>query len=276
MHTINTKVFSTQYGNVEYYQSSNPNQEYSIVFIHGLGQNKDWFKEQYERYNLNQFSWIVPDLLGYGKSDQPKQELAYTMENQANMIHKLLIEEKINRVVIFAHSMGGPIAISLIEELMKIQNQNSINIKVLGLFYLEGNLDRGDADFSSIIAKKTLDDFETNFESFLQEIITEFGSEIQSYCDKLKLVGPYPLWASSKDLVHHSYSNELLPRLQKCLHFPVYFIFGEDNKGLLSSEELIKESKLPIIFIPNAGHGLHLGNPSDFWQIIKKIISKII
>ena len=64
MTTINTKIFSTQHGDSEYYQVSNPDQEYVIIFIHGLAQNKEWFKEQYLEFNLNDYSWIVPDMLG--------------------------------------------------------------------------------------------------------------------------------------------------------------------------------------------------------------------
>jgi len=45
MATINTKIFSTQHGDLEYYQVSNLDQEYGIIFIHGLTQNKEWFKE---------------------------------------------------------------------------------------------------------------------------------------------------------------------------------------------------------------------------------------
>jgi len=275
MATINTKIFSTQHGDLEYYQVSNPDQEYGIIFIHGLAQNKEWFKEQYLEYKLNDYSWIVPDLLGYGKSDKPKQELVYTMKNQAIMLHDLLIEENMSRIVIFAHSMGGPIAISLIEEIIKTRNQKSINIEVLGLFYLEGNLDKGDASFSSTIAKYSLNEFEADFESFVQNLVKKWGSSIEtlSYCEQLRSVGPFPLWASCIDLVLLSNSDELLPRLQKCLHFPVYFVFGELNKGTYSSEVLVKEANLPIIYIPEAGHGLHLGNPTDFWQIVKDLIS---
>ena len=275
MATIHTKIFSTQHGDLEYYQVSNPDQDYGIIFIHGLSLNKEWFKEQYLEYNLNEYSWIVPDLLGHGKSDKPKNQFAYSMINQAIMLHDLLIEENMSRIVIFAHSMGGPIAISLIEEILKTKNQKSINIEVLGLFYLEGNLDKGDAYFSSTIAKYSLNEFETNFESFLKDLVKKWDSTIenQRFFERLRSIGPFPLCASCIDLVYLSNSNNLLPRLQKCLHFPVYFVFGELNKGLLSSEVLVKEANLPIIYIPEAGHGLHHGNPSDFWKIIKDSIS---
>ena len=274
MNTINTKRFSTQYGDLEYYQALNLNQEVGILFIHGLAQTKEWFKEQYSKYNLAKFSWIVPDLLGHGNSAKPKNEFAYSMENQASMLYDLLIEEKINRIVIIGHSMGGPIAISLLEQIQNNSNQKTSNIEILGLFYLEGNLDRGDATFSSKIAEYSLDEFETQFESYLLSLFTEFGSSIQSFCDELRVVGPYPLCASCKDLAHQSYTNELLPRLQKCLQFPVYFVFGEENKGKLSSEDLVKAANLPVIYIPKVGHDLVLANPSDFWSLIKELIPK--
>ena len=82
------------------------------------------------------------------------------------------------------------------------------------------------------------------------------------------------MWVSCKDLVLLSNSNELLPRLQKCIHFPVYFVFGELNKEAYSSEVLVKEANLPIVYLPKSGHELHLGNPSDFWQIFKNLIYK--
>ena len=47
--------------------------------------------------------------------------------------------------------MGGPIAISLID---KIKNQKIEEIKVKGLFYLEGNLDKNDAFFSDMVLLK--------------------------------------------------------------------------------------------------------------------------
>ena len=272
---INTKKFSTQHGDLEYYIVSNPDQDIGILFIHGLSSDKEWFKEQYFEYNLEKYSWIVPDLPGHGKSNELKQDFDYSMENQAKILYNLLMNEGMGRIVIIAHSMGGPIAISLIEEISKTRNQKPINLEVLGLFYLEGNLDKGDAFFSSKVANYSLEEFKTNFESFLDGLVTKFGPSIQPFCAALRSMGPYPLWAICKDLVRLSYSNELLPRLQKRLHFPAYFVYGEKSKGTYSSEDLVKEANLPIIYIPKTGHAFLLDNPADLWQIVKDLISKI-
>ncbi len=248
---ITAKTVTTIYGDLSYYRlkSEKNHKNSDILFIHGLGGDKSWFLEQCEHFSLEKYSWIVPDLLGYGSSAKPREKYAYFMDQQAKYLVKVLKEEQVKSIIILAHSMGGPIAISLIEQL-KEQDE----IKIRGLLYLEGNLDINDAFFSSEIANKSFDEFESQFEPW-----TEY-------------VEAYPVWASSLDLVNVSDSNQLLIRLQRCLTFPVHFIFGEKNKGRFTSEKLVEESGLSLKFIPNTGHFMHMENPSDFWNLVIDII----
>ncbi len=172
-----------------------------------------------------------------------------------------------------AHSMGGPIAISLIEK-VKILKNNKINIK--GLFYLEGNLDKNDAFFSSTIAKYPFEQYKKGFDLWIDNLIKQSKTQIFPELfrfESIRYLGPYSLWGSSYDLVKLSESNKLLPRLQRLIDFPVYFVFGEKNKGRFTSEALVKSALLPIIYIPNAGHLLLFENPTDFWEIVKELIT---
>ncbi|MFX0182591.1 MAG: alpha/beta fold hydrolase [Candidatus Hodarchaeota archaeon] len=271
MTKILTKNITTDFGDLTYYRTRNENQDFEVLFIHGLGENKDWFPHQYESYSLKKFSWIVPDLIGYGESAKPKSKKAYQMDEQARNLVQLLVQEKIKKqsLVIIAHSLGGPIAISLIEQLSLL---NDPEIKPLGLIYLEGNLDKNDAFFSSQIAKYSFDDYEQEFEGMLKDILEKPEDYPEGYYEKARNTGSFPLWATSVDVVLVSESNELLPRLQKHLDFPAYFVFGEKNKNRFPSETLIKNNELPLIYIPNCGHFMHLENPETFWKIITKLI----
>ncbi|MCK4565999.1 MAG: hypothetical protein KAU48_01690, partial [Candidatus Thorarchaeota archaeon] len=84
----------------------------------------------------------------------------------------------------------------------------------------------------------------------------------------------FTIWASSKDLAQISVKGDLLHRLLAHCDFDCYFIYGEKNKGVFSSEKLVRDAQLPILFIPKAGHGLHAENPSYFWVTIGKLIQK--
>lgn len=258
----------TPYGSLEYYRTVNPKQDNQLLWIHGLGGNKNWFAQQYEPYSLSAYSWIVPDLLGYGNSAKPADPQAYTMVAQAQALLQLLKEEDIRLLSIFGHSMGGPIAISLLEQLM--EQKDSLPIELAGLFYLEGNLDKNDAFYSSRVAKYTYEEYERNFEELLAP-----SSGLRTFYNEARNAGPKPIWASSKDLAALSESNTLFPRLQqtiRMLELPVYFIFGEKNIGRFTSEKLVRKAQLPLIFISKVGHDLQLENPATFWPKIKKLL----
>lgn len=266
MKNIHPQTFQTEAGKIEYYHQKNPDSDLTILFIHGLAGNKDWFPEQYHTFDLQRYSWITYDLLGHGNSDKPKCQEYYTMEFQAQILRQLLVILEINRMVIYAHSMGGPIAISLLESIFNPSPDFKLNCEVLGLFYLEGNLDRGNATFSGIVADYSQEDFEQNFESFIQDLAPPSDPDSAETLATFRSIGAFPLWASCVDLARASRSENLLPRLLKIASFPIYFIFGENNKGTYTSEILLQSNSQQILYIPKAGHGLHLENPHDFWK----------
>ncbi|MHA2272202.1 MAG: alpha/beta fold hydrolase [Candidatus Hodarchaeales archaeon] len=268
MSKISVKTTSTPYGSLEYYRAVNPNQDSQFLWIHGLGGNKTWFSQQYEPYSLSEYSWIVPDLLGYGQSAKPADPQAYTMAAQAQALLQLLKEEEVHSLSIFGHSMGGPIAISLLEQLM--EQKDSHSIELTGLFYLEGNLDKNDAFYSSQIAQYSYSDYERDFDKLLAP-----SSKFVDFYNEARNAGPMPIWASSRDVAALSESNTLFPRLQRLiqtLNLPVYFIFGEKNRGRFSSEDLVRKAQLPLIFIPDVGHDLQLESPATFWPKIKELL----
>ena len=247
---INVKRLRVLTGDLSYSRTINESQNFSVLFIHGLENIGNWFQEQIDQYSLGEYSWIIPDLIGFGNSTKPENITDYTMEQQANNLKQLLLEECVNSVLIIAHSMGGAIAIELIEKLILNNELNQeTNINVKGIVILEGNLDENDTFYSSKIAKRSFEE----------------------YRKKTKKINAFSFWASSIDLVKVSKKDYLLPKLMKYLDFPVYFIFGEENKGKYTSEELIEKNGLRLIYIKKAGHFIHKENPELFWNTIKEL-----
>lgn len=269
---LETKKLETKFGSIVYYLHTNSSQPLVNLYIHGLGDNRKWFLKHFQSYSLNRFSWIVPDLLGHGDSSKSNDINAYSMEQQAKYLAAILEKEHVEHLSILAHSMGGAIAVSLVELLHSKKKTNS-DVRVL--FYLEGNLDAGDAFFSSMFAKKTLTEFEQDFDEICDKMLSEPDDQSMiDYVAAFREAGPFTIWASSKDLAPISIEGTLLNRLLTHRDFECYFIFGEKNKGHLSSEKLVRDAQLPLLFIPNAGHGLHTENPSYFWKIVGDLIQE--
>ncbi|MFW9962477.1 MAG: alpha/beta fold hydrolase [Candidatus Sifarchaeia archaeon] len=267
-----TKSLETEFGTIVYYSHMNPTQNLVNLYIHGLGDNRRWFLKHFTTYSLDRFSWIVPDLLGHGDSSKSEKAEAYTMNQQAKYLIAILEKENIKQLSILAHSMGGAIAVSLIELLY---HQTVHIAKPRLVFYLEGNLDAGDAYSSSMFAKMTSAELKQEFDSICRRIEGNSKEEYMiDFISAFQKAGPFTIWASSIDLAPISVKGNLLDRLLAHCDFACYFIFGEKNRGVYSSEKLVRDAQLPILFIPNAGHGLHTENPSYFWKTVGKLIQK--
>ncbi|MFW9778824.1 MAG: alpha/beta fold hydrolase [Candidatus Heimdallarchaeota archaeon] len=271
MSAIKEKSLKTRGGSLSYYLTEKTktdlprSSDITILFIHGLGQNKRWLLGQYEDFDLAQYRWLVPDLMGYGTSSKPRDFQAYRMDQQAANLERLLLRENvdISKLVIMAHSMGGPIAVSLLELLLY---RSFPGIPLL-LLYVEGNLDYNDAFVSSKIAKYTLSEFEVGFNDFLKKYPPLDPANMQ-------VVGPFVLWASSRDLASVSKEGTLFSRIQ-ATKVRTVFVFGEKNRGRFTSEELVKESGLPLYYVPGTGHFMHLENPGTFWKTITEILTEL-
>ncbi len=247
MTEIKVKNLSVSAGDLSYSRTINENQNFSVLFIHGLENMGNWFQEQINQYCLGEYSWILPDLIGFGNSAKSENINDYTMEQQANNLVHLLLEERVRYVLIIAHSMGGAIAIELVE---KLALNKQINIRIKGIVIMEGNLDENDTFYSSKIAERPFEEYQKKTKN---------------------KKNAFSFWASSVDLVKVSKKDYLLPKLMKYLEFPVYFVFGEQNKGRYTSEGLIEKNGLPLIYITNAEHSPHIENPKSFWGTFKDL-----
>lgn len=80
-----------------------------IVLLHGYcGSSEYW--DKVVPLLSDKYRVIVPDLRGHGHSDAPLG--AYSIEQMADDVMKLLDELKIDKVTLFGHSLGGYITLS--------------------------------------------------------------------------------------------------------------------------------------------------------------------
>jgi len=241
---------------VSYYYSLG-SKDITIVLIHGLGSTKEDFLSILNYEELTSYDIIFADLVGHGDSSTPR-DFSYTMDDQAKVLYNLLqILSMKSEVLIVAHSMGGPIAISLAQMLGN---------NVAGIVYAEGNLDEGDCFFSKTIATEhSLKEWKTKgFQDIAKKMQKDPSS--QEYVKAFKKAGPITIYKSSQDLYNLSLEEKILKRLVQ-LSVPVLAIYGESNKGRYTSESKLA-TEFPLCFIPEAAHAMMIENPDAFYQAI--------
>ncbi len=97
------KIIKTDNGNVHYWISSNDSNKISILFCHGLTADHTMFEKQIQFFetDFNVITWDIPI---HGLSKDYKN---FSYKNTSEIIHEILVREKIEKVVLVGMSMGG-------------------------------------------------------------------------------------------------------------------------------------------------------------------------
>jgi pimeloyl-ACP methyl ester carboxylesterase len=86
----------------------------ALVLIHGHPMwGERWRDRGYIAALENRYRLIVPDLLGYGDSDKPRDPTAYGAPNWASDVIKLLDTERVEQAHVWGYSMGAWVAETL-------------------------------------------------------------------------------------------------------------------------------------------------------------------
>lgn len=105
---------------INYFDSGE--KEKSLIFIHGNSLEASLFKHQFQDEHLGRYRIIAPDLMGHGssgRSNNPEQD--YSVNSYIGSIIELINKLSLKNVVLFGHSLGGHIAIHVLEHLKNIK-----------------------------------------------------------------------------------------------------------------------------------------------------------
>lgn len=254
---------------ISYYKYDNKKATKTILFIHGLTSKKEYVTENFDNQNLLNYSWIIPDLVGHGHSFKSKTILSYKMEFQSDLLLRILIKEEIKELIVISHSMGGPIGLFLLDNILKLRSLKYENITIRPLLFInvEGNIDENDAFLSSQIASKSWIEFETKS---YEEIMNGIKN---IYPDYIEYTTAWDVYASSINLVQISKAQLTLPLLDSIKeNIPVKILFGSKNKDRFSSEKVLREKNYDISYIPESGHNMLRDNPKGFWELVFELI----
>jgi len=217
-----------------------PGEGTAILFIHGLGCAGSFdYPEVAAQASLANRRRILVDLIGSGFSDKP-EKFDYSVRSHALYLKQFLESLGLQRVILYGHSLGGAIALTLAA---------LIEATVERVILCEANLDRGGGLFSKSIAECTFSDFiETGFQEAAANL-QKNGNEM--WRSSFALTAPGAIHGEAVSLVNGDTPSwrEILYSL-KC---PTGFIAGTKSFPEPFIEELEK-SNIPVITIKDVGH----------------------
>ncbi len=98
------KDFKTSRGiNYHYYRVEAQEDRQTLLFCHGFPSTSYDWRHQVPFFKALGYGLIIPDMLGYGGTDRPKETDEYKMSLQSKDFDELLEYEKVAKCVLIAH-----------------------------------------------------------------------------------------------------------------------------------------------------------------------------
>ena len=231
-----------------------PGEDTPILFIHGLGCAGSFdYPEVAAQTDLTEHRRILIDLLGSGFSDKPDNYL-YTVKEHANYLYNFVQDLKLDKFIIFAHSLGGAVALEL-------ANKCRGNMETIILS--EANLDKsGQGSSSYEFGTYQEEDF---VNGIFDEVVNENSSVNSMWASTLSVCSSTAISRISKSAVAGAEPSwrEILYSL-KCKKT---FIFGE--KSLPDDDQIeLERHMINVEIVKSAGHSMAWENPQGLaWAI---------
>lgn len=236
-----------------------PGEDIPILFIHGLGCAGSFdFPILATQAQLTGHRRILIDLLGSGFSDKP-EDFSYTIQDHAKYLLSFIEHLNLKRFILFGHSIGGAIALSLAKLC-----EEQVEAIILG----EANLDAGGGFISKAIADFDYEDFvQHGFNSIISSN-RQNGNDL--WAASFSVCSPKAMYMISKSAIQGGQPSwrEIL----YSLNCPKTFIIGEHSVPDPDEINDLQDHKVTVDILANTGHSMTWGNPVGLATSIKNAI----
>jgi len=212
--TFEKKHVAIKNGDVSIAYTMSGNGDTSIVFVHGWGISKEYWKQQLEALSSD-YTVVALDLGGHGQSGHNREN--WTIEEFAKDVRAVIDGLQLNNVILVGHSMGGEII---------LQTALTLPGKVIGFIGID--------NFKQFVTSFTPQE-EKQVSEFMQDLKTNFDSTATMYTRLALFPQGYPDTNSVNRVVRSIRQTDSVVAI-KALESLMYFA--------LKDSEMI--SRLPI------------------------------
>lgn len=252
-----------------------------IILLHGFGASHESFFDLKKEFQESEFTLYLLDLKGHGESSKPFDN-DYSIEDQADIIHKFIIDNIEYQCTLIGHSFGGGVSIMTILKDLEFKANKISSAILIDAAALKDKL----PFFVSLLKNPIL-----NFFSYLSfpKYRAEFTLK-RLFFDKNKvnenIINRYAKYFKKEDTRYSltKTAEQIIPKNYEKLitkysliKIPILIIWGEDDKAipLINGEKLnslLENSHLEII--KKCGHIPHEEHPNKTFALINKFIKK--
>jgi len=246
-----------------------------ILLLHGEPNNSFVFRNIAPYLVKQNFRVIIPDLVGFGYSDKPKNPDVITYSNQTKWLNTFIDNLKLTDINLFAHDWGGMISLRIVAERQKLFRKVAVSYSYL----FEGNEEipesfmgfinyaKNDSTFSA----GNIMDWGTNIK-LPDSIKAKYDSPFQyqsDYNSVRKFPSMIPTRINDPEAVLNKKLNEKLKLFTK----PFITIWG-DNQDLMwkGKDSILQKSiigaKNQTHYILNSDHFIQEDKPNEVTQIL--------
>jgi pimeloyl-ACP methyl ester carboxylesterase len=240
----------------------------AIVLLHGFLENQTMWDEFLPKLSKKN-RVITIDLLGHGATEC--LGYVHTMEDQADMVHHLLLVLKIRKAIFIGHSMGGYVALAFTElfpEYMK------------GLI-LMNSTSRADSDERKANRDRAIKAVKKDYSTFVRLSIANLFSEDNrsKLTDEIELVKLEALKTPLQGIIAALEGMKIRKDREIILHstsYPKLLVLGEKD-GVLNYQENISQienTNVQLVSFPD-GHMSPIENRDEVLKTILNFIKKI-
>jgi len=232
-----------------------------VLFLHGLGCDHSSFAGAWAEEGLAGYSLLAPDLPGHGDSGIMK-DLAYRLQDHAEIIHRLLEQLPFERLHIVGHSMGGAVGLML---------AGHGDLPLASFINVEGNLLEHDCGMLSRRAAGTPEELfvSDKFARLLEKASQSEAADTYDWAKMAVRTDAHAFHRSAVSLVEWSDSGRLY-EMFAALDVPKVYIYGEHsaNTDVIAHLEGVHK-----IEIGDAGHFLTTDQSELFHETVARIIA---
>ena len=236
--------------------------------LHGYLENKEMWStfipELSKKYRL-----ITIDLLGHGQTDC--LGYVHSMEDQADVVHAVLHNLKIRKVIFVGHSMGGYVALAFAELYPNYMK---------GLVLLNST-SKADSDERKKNRDRAIKAVKQNYETFVRMSIANLFSEdnrerLEDEIENVKLDAlktPLQGIVASLEGMKIRKDREILLHLAT---YPILLILGKKDGVLIYEDNLeqIAGTKVQLITFED-GHMSHIENEKELLNVLLDFLKRV-